>query len=402
MVPTSELSGPAKRLLTVQALFTLAGALAGIFVNIFLWQTRTLHAVTVYNIYFFATIPVFFVLGGVLAKARRRSWGLTLGALLYTCFYSLLLAWGTGAGDHLPFLGILSGAATGFTWINLHTLAYDLVTREQRDRYFGLNGLFNTVSSLVGPLVAGFIIYRLGSPGGYRVVFGIAVAVFLAETVLSLTLHSAGGESLRLRTALSLRVTPGWHRAVMAHFVTGTRDGVLMTVGSILIYAMGANAMDFGRFNSLFALLTTGAYFLAGRLIRPGNRRMFFQLGSWGSFAAPVLLAVVPGLSGIVAFNVLNAVFPVFWNVPYMSQYFDLMQSVPRSAERRVELIISREIWLDLGRVVSASAFLLTGSNLSGPALRLVVPLAVAPLLLLPWLMAPSASRRGADVAAGV
>lgn len=393
-MPTSELSGPARRLLTVQALYILAGALAGIFVNIFLWQTRTLRAVTIYNLFYFTAIPVFFIVGGALAKAYRRSWGFTLGALLHSLFYSLLLVWATEAGDHLGFLGTLAGAATGFSWINLHTLAYDLVSREQRDRFFGLNGMFNTVSTLVGPLVAGFVIFRLGSPGGYRFVFGAAVAVFLVETVLSLGLRSAGGESLRLRTAFSLHAAPGWERALAAHFVAGARDGVLMTVGPILIYALGANTLDFGRFNSLFALLTTGAYFLGVRLLRPGNRGTFLALGSWGSFAAALAIAVVSGLPGIMVFNVLNAIFPVFYNLPYLAQYFDLMQTVPHAAERRVELIISREIWLDFGRVVSAAAFLLTGSSLTGPALRLVLPLATAPLLLLPWLMSPASTRR--------
>ncbi|MGE5591238.1 MAG: MFS transporter [Bacillota bacterium] len=289
---TSQLSGPAKRLLTVQALYILAGALAGIFVNIFLWQTRTLRAVTIYNLFFFTAIPVFFIVGGILAKAYRRSWGFTLGALLHTLFYSLLLVWATEARNHLGLLGTLAGAATGFSWINQHILAYDLVPREQRDRFFGLNGLFNTVSTLVGPLVAGFIIYRLGSPGGYRVVFGVAVAVFLVETALSLRLRSAGGDSLSLRTAFSLHAVPGWERALASHFAVGIRDGVMMTVGPILIYALGANTLDFGRFNSLFALLTTGAYFLAVRLVRPHNRPAFLALGSRG------LLGRHPGCCG--------------------------------------------------------------------------------------------------------
>lgn len=115
--------------------------------------------------------------------------------------------------------------------------------------------------------------------------------------------------------------------------------------------------------------------------------------------AATLVVAVVSGMPGILAFNVLNAIFPVFYNLPYLAQYFDLMQSVPHAAERRVELIISREVWLDFGRVESAAAFLLTGSSLTGPALRLVLPLATAPLLLLPWLMSPASVRRAEQTA---
>ncbi|MHB9145685.1 MAG: MFS transporter [Symbiobacteriia bacterium] len=391
-MPTSRLSGPARRLLAVQTLFQLAVSLAGVFVNIFLWQTSALRAVTIYNIYFFVTIPVFFAVAGVLVKAQRRSWGFTLGAVLYSAFYSLLLAWGAAAAHHLAFLGILAGMAAGFSWINLHTLAFDLIPREQRDYYYGLNGSLNTVATLLGPLVAGYIIYRLGNPAGYRVVFGFAVVVFLTEAVLSLGLASAGGgQRLDWKVVFSRRVVPGWPRTLAAHLVVGSRDGVLMVLTPILIYSIGGNALAFGRLNSLFALLMSVAYFLAGRLIRLDNRRPFFVLGAWGSFLAPVALSLLAGVPGVVVFNVLNSIFPVFWNVPYSSQYFDIVQMAPHSADRRVEFILVREICLNLGRVTSAGAFLLAGSSLSGPGLRLLLPLAIAPMLLLPRLMAPAA-----------
>lgn len=390
-LPTSRLSGPARRLLVVQTLFQLAVSLAGVFVNIFLWQSSTLRAVVIYNIFYFPTIPVFFAVAGVLVKAVRRSWGFTLGAVLYSVFYSLLLAWGNAAASHLAFLGILAGIAAGFSWINLHTLAFDLVPPEQRDYYYGINGALQTAATLLGPLVAGYVIYRFGNPLGYRLVFGFAVIVFLAEAAVSLGLASkGGGQRMNWNVVFSRRIVPGWTRTMWAHFVVGNRDGVLMVLAPILIYSMGGNAMAFGQLNSLFSLLMAGAYFLAGRLIRRDNRGRFFILGAWGSFLAPVALSLLGGMPGLLLFNVLNSIFPVFWNVPYSSQYFDIVQSAPHSADHRVEFILVREMCLNTGRVVSGVALLLAGASLTGPGLRALLPLAIAPLLLLPWLMPPA------------
>lgn len=400
-MPDSRLAGPARRLLVVQSLVLLGNSLAGVFVTIFLWQTRALGAVGLFNFYLFAVIPVVFLAGGFLVKASRKAWGLTLGAFLYAAFYALLLVLGNGAGDHLALLGVVDGTAIGLTWVNMHTLSYDLVPTPQRDRYFGLSGLFNTLSMLLGPLVAGFIIFRLGGVLGYRVVFGAAVATFALETVLSLGLQTTGeSRAFEWRQAFSLQVTPGWLQASLAHVVTGTREGLLTVVGSVLLYTVGSNALDFGRLNSAFALMTSLAYFLAGRLIKPGNRRAYFTVGAWGTLAAPLAVALLPGPAGILAFTLLNAVFPVFWSVPYYSQYFDLVQAAPGSAERRVEYIAAREIWLAVGRLASVGAFLAAGSSLTGAGMRLLLPLAVLPILLLPRLMAPRAALEASISAA--
>ena len=95
----------AKLLLIISILFTFGMGLSSIFVNIFFWkQTSSLTVIVIYNLIHNITVPITFVLAGIIAKKKNGIWSLRIGLIIYALFYALMLLIGDKGVSYIYLL----------------------------------------------------------------------------------------------------------------------------------------------------------------------------------------------------------------------------------------------------------------------------------------------------------
>ena len=183
---SKSLPSDTRNLVWIQFLATFSSALAGVFVNIFLWrQVHSFTPLVIFQFFHIFVLVVIYIASAYLFQRRSSAFGIRLGLLFYALFYfSLLILRGRAILWIIP-LGCLNGLAGGFYWSGLNLLQYVLTHDKNRDFYFGTVGFWVTLAGMAGPIIGGGIITlgEIFAPGqllGYYLLFLLTSALFLS------------------------------------------------------------------------------------------------------------------------------------------------------------------------------------------------------------------------------
>ena len=387
----AKLSPAARILVWVQFLFNLAMGLAGIFVNAFLWKTNhSIAAVARFNLVGFFVAMIAFQAAAWFTKRYRSSVSLSVGMGFYAGFYLLLLVTGEQAGRWLVPLGLLYGVGMACYWAALHTLTYDLTGDEGRDYFYGISGFFNTVAVTVAPLASGQLLDAISGVQGYRLIFGLTLANFIATMLVSRLIRDRGSDrDYRWREVwLPARPNPLWRRIMWAHLFLGVRDGMFSWITLLLLFMYTGGELAFGRVNSVLSLTGLLAYQLVGRFLNPGNRRAALTGGTLAHLLVTVFMAVFLNVYGVVIYAFFAIALVVVWSVPLASLSFEAIESQGEGPRLRIEYIAAREIPLGIGRVITIGTFLLLAARFGEiDVLRWHLPVVAGLLVVGSWLV---------------
>lgn len=348
-------------LILFQALLGLCSGIAGIFVNIFLWKIHPdLTTLAAFNLWMYVSVLVSVVIAGYLARLWDRKSLLLIGIVGYVAFYALTLMLQQRCIHHLALLGILQGIGLGFVAIAQHVLTFDTTNNEFRDRFYAISGFVGSAIGMIAPLISGWFITQFPGIHGYQYIFSVTLVLFILAGVVAALFPSHGVRSrLELGEAILPRRTPReWHAMLMIQAFLGFRDGLFGFMVSIFIFIAMKNELGVGQFNFFASILSLVIFLVLNRTIRIQNRLLFICVGSVGTFVATVVVSVDPGFWGILIFNIGLTVFGPCFNIPVGSMAFEIISSIPKGAERRIEFIVAREIPLGIGRIVSIFVFL--------------------------------------------
>lgn len=348
------LSSSARRLIWINGLWALANGLSGLFTNVYLWRLRPGVATPAYyNLWLFMTILVAMPLLGAVAKRRGAAMINAVGMALYAGFYLCLLLLKEQAAFHLEVLGIFSGLALSCYALATHVLAYDLTNEGNREHYYNRNGLVASLSGLVAPLAAGFVVSSFPELAGYRIIFIASFVLFAGAALLGISLHTPrSGSAYRVLSVLP-GTDRGWHRLLGAYALLGMRDGVFSFAVNLLVYLATGGERSVGNFAFVTAAVGMGAFWLAGRLMTPATRHRLFPAGAVLMGVATALVGLGPTWPVMLAYGLLSALALPFWQTAYVTTAFDVIKHASGDRDLRIEMIAAREIPLNLGRMAS-------------------------------------------------
>ena len=179
-----KLKPASKRLITTLSLYWFAGALSGLFVNIFIFkQTESFTPVVIFNLFvFLSLVSIYLASGYWLRKFSARSL-IKLGIASLAIFYALFVILREKALFWILPLGLIKGAGEGFYWSGFNLHQYVHTQETDRDYYFGVITFWISVFSVIGPLIGGLIIswgnnLIQGSFYGYYLLFLLSSLVF--------------------------------------------------------------------------------------------------------------------------------------------------------------------------------------------------------------------------------
>ncbi|MFC4076889.1 MFS transporter [Salinithrix halophila] len=349
-------------LLVISGLFAVSSALSNTFVNVYLWKLQHNFAVIGrFNLANYLALGITFIFAGRLAKQVDRVIAIRIGVALQAAFYLSVLLLGTQSVRFVPLLGSFLGVGSGFFWLAYNVLYFEITERYNRDIFNGINGLLTSVAGIVAPLISGLVITQVDHFTGYRIIFTLSLVVFLAAVVVSFLLRrrSAHGE-YRIWEVLDLTLKRGshWYWVNLAMIAHGAREGLFAFLISLLIYVATGNELTLGSYLTAASGMALISYFVVGRFMRMTWRDESIFLG-----AAMLGIVVLPLIWDVntwtlVILGVGAALFYPVYMVPLTSAVFDVIGENHETASLRVEYVVARELSLNIGRLLSVTAFL--------------------------------------------
>lgn len=359
-----HLEPPIRRLLLISGLFSLSIGLSNTFVNIFIWKVdKNFTSIALYNLSIYLSMPIAFVLAGMICMQFRIVFAMRFGLILHILFYGSVLFAGEMLAPRPYILGGMMGLAAGFYWFSFNMFSLTYTASGQRDGFFGFNGVVMAVAGMIAPLVAGQLIAtedRFGGLTGYHVIFAISLGLFLAAVFCC---HGLGSDklvqSIRLQTVFSALQYRSWRMTVVASALYGIREGVFVFLISLLMYLSTGSEISLGNFLFMQGGLSFISFYFVGRYTTGYNRLRILQVGA-GLMAAAALLFLLPISTHLILWygGVIALVLPLFLT-PMQAFVFDEISFMESKLPRRAEHLIVRELFSNGGRAIGIFTFLL-------------------------------------------
>ncbi|WP_433752180.1 MFS transporter [Paenibacillus amylolyticus] len=361
-------------LLGVNGLFALAGALSGTFLNVFLWKSRPDYAMLGwFTLSQQLAIGLTFWLAGKWVKEHNKMSALRLGTALSGIFYMIVLWAGSKAVDWIWPLGILLGCSLGLFWIAFNVVYFEITDRKNRDLFNGWVGLLGSMTGIIGPWFSGLIITRMTDNTGYQLIFTVSLVIYVIAVVFSFFLKKRKVSGTYRWSEpwiqLSKRDSP-WRTLGWGLFAQGAREGVFAFLIALLVYLATAQEYKLGQFSLITSAVALVSYWAAGKWFKPQYRLKGMFIG------ALILLIVLLPLLWKVTYGTLlimgigSAVAMPLYILPMISAGFDMMGTSGENVEKRVELVVLRELCLMGGRIFGLTIFIITVMNT--PSLRML------------------------------
>ncbi|MGV2964646.1 MFS transporter [Paenibacillus sp. AGC30] len=374
-------------LLGVNGLFALAGALSGTFLNVFLWKSRPDYAMLGwFTLSQQLAIGLTFWLAGKWVKEHNKMSALRLGTALSGIFYMIVLWAGSKAVDWIWPLGILLGCSLGLFWIAFNVVYFEITDRENRDLFNGWVGLLGSMTGIIGPWFSGLIITRMADNTGYRLIFTVSLVIYVIAVVFSFFLkkRKVSGTYRWSEPWIQLsKPDSPWKTLALGLFAQGAREGVFAFLIALLVYVATAQEYKLGQFSLITSAVALISYWAVGKWSKPQYRSRGMFIG-----ALILLIVLIPLLWKVTYVTLLimgigSAVAMPLYILPMISAGFDMMGTSDENVEKRVELVVLRELCLMVGRLFGLIIFIITVIN--SPSLRmltwLIIVLGAFPLI---------------------
>lgn len=349
-------------LIIIGGLYSLSVALSNTFVNIYLWkQSESFYDIGLYNLIIVIFQPITFILAGKMAKRLDRVIVLRFGIIFLTAFYLVVLLVRESASDFIVLLGAILGIGYGFYWLAFNVLTFEITEPENRDFFNGFLGIMSSVGGMVGPFLAGYIITHMFGYKGYTVIFSVSMAFFALAVVLSFFIkrRPAHGRFRFGRIIKERKLNDNWRRITWAHVCQGWREGTFFFIVSVFVFISTGSELSLGSFGLINSGIGLVVYFIASRFIKKQYRNRFILIGGCGLFISIFLLIYDVSYTKLLIYGGSIALFYPLLLIPYVSLTYDVIGRGWKAAEMRVEYIVVRELYLNVGRALSILVFLL-------------------------------------------
>lgn len=352
-------------LLVIGGLYSLGIFLSNTFVNVYLWkQSGDYTTIAVYNLGIFLFQPVTFIVAGKIAKKVDRVIVLRLGVTFLSLFFLCVLLIGEASSKYNFMLGSLLGIGYGFYWLAFNVLTFEITEPETRDFFNGFLGVLQSFGGMIGPLLAGIIIAKMEANIGYTTIFSISFTLFILSVVCSFFLNrrQAEGNFHFKRILRERHHNKNWGRILYAHIFQGLREGIFAFVITIWVFLITGSEFSLGMFNLVLSGLSFIFYFVATKFIKIHMRKKAILLGSLLLyFSIFIILFNISYFQLIIYAFFIGIAYPII-NVPYVSMTYDVIGKAWKAKDLRVEYIVVRELFVNIGRVASILVFLIAVS----------------------------------------
>lgn len=349
-------------LLLIGGLYSLGIFLSNTFVNVYLWkQSEDYKTIAIYNLAVYIFQPLAFIVAGKLAKKIDRVIVLRLGIVFLSLFFLSVLGLGEKAAIFSFLLGSLLGIGYGFYWLAFNVLTFEITEPDTRDFFNGFLGILESVGGMIAPLVAGLIIIKMSADTGYTIIFSLSFILFICAVSCSFLIkrRHADGAFQFAEVWSERRKNKNWNSILFAHVFQGLREGIYVFIITIWIFLITDSEFSLGVFNLVLSGMSLISYFIATKYIKPTMRKNTILYGSiLLYFSIFIIIYPIYDLQLFIYAVVIGIAYPII-RIPYVSLTYDVIGMAPKVTELRIEYIVIREIFSNIGRIISIGIFII-------------------------------------------
>ena len=351
----NTLSKTAKIFLVIVCLNGVANSLSSIFVNVYLYKlSQNLYDVALFNLVSYLIWAPVFILAGWLSKKTDRKLGLIAGGCFQLLFYFVLLMLADSASENIVMLGLIFGIGSGFYWLSVNTISVDVTNQSNRDLFNGVNGMFNSFSQMIGPAAAGWIITLQHGFNGYQIIFTCTFILFLLSVGLTFLLpKQLGKETFNWKALWEINKNSEWGQLAFVFSCLAFRDGVLSFAIWIWVYMITGSEGSLGNYVFLTTTISMVTYYFIGRFVREKNNWLYIITGTIGISLAILVLVLDVSYTTLLIYGIASGLFIPLFEVPFNTLSLNTISKFDLSGKLRIEMVISREMALSAGRILS-------------------------------------------------
>lgn len=351
--------------------------MSGLFLNLYLWRlTQDLTINAVYNIISFAMTPAAFALGGLIAKKRDRMLTYRIGIVMIAFFYLMVIITQEHVPDYYIWFALFNGISSGFYWTGYLVLQYDVSTDSNRIRFLAMNMVMFNTAGLAGPALAGFIIQRNEGLQGYIFIFTLAFIMFVIAAIVSFripTVHSHHRIYYLKMMGLVMQRNRRWLKALYGFLVMGLFQGIMLFLPNIILFQAVGREDWVGYLGVFFSSLTVATGYVISRKAQKENVRVYVFASTTGVVIGSGLLLLGVEIWSVVTFMILFSICNPLAINTLTSYYYRLMGTLPLKGQLRIESVVMRELFLNIGRVISISLLVLLVADLQSAWMPVVL-----------------------------
>lgn len=341
-------------------LFTAGMVLSGAFVNIYIWKLKSdFNLIIKYLISTYITVPFIFYLCGYIGMYIDRLSIYKIGIAFHSIFYLFVLLVREKITDYLVIFGIIYGIAIGFYWFGYHILTIDYTDFGKREKFYATTSIIASVSSMLGPLISGFIIHILPDLKGYYVIFAVSSFLMLSSVVLVSPLKSKPILKPYKIEDLIFTKNKKWLKTMIGYFFISGKDAISMFLISILVVKTTGSEFTFGKLAFFVSFITITTSYLIGKFSKPHIRSNYVITGATLYFLIAFILVFKINFHTLVVYSILASVAEILIRIPFSAYAMDLISLDANVNERKMEYIVARDVPIALGRITSLIIFMI-------------------------------------------
>lgn len=375
--PEQRLGKNAVTALIIHSCFQFGASMSGLFLNLYLWRlTQDLVVNGIYNLIVFAITPPAFALGGWIAKKKDRMVTYRLGIMMIALFYLMVIIAREQVAHYYIWFAIFNGIAAGFYWTGYLVIQYDVSTEANRVRFLAMNLVMFNTAGLAGPALAGFVIQRNEGLQGYIIIFTVAFIMFVIAALVSFRIPIVKSHHkmyyLKLM-GLVMNKNRRWLKGLYCFFILGLFQGIMLFLPNILLFQAVGREDWVGYFGVFFSALTVGTGYVISRRAQREQVSQYVLYSTTGVVIGSALLLFQVQLWSVMIFMILFSICNPLAVNTLTSYYYRLIGSLPLKGQLRVESVVMRELFLNVGRVLSISLLLILAGDLNSSWMPIVL-----------------------------
>lgn len=350
-----------KLLLKLQGLLFFTLALAGIFLNVFLFQLGGFKIVASYGLVTFISVFICYTLSGYFLRKRSSISLIRLGLLILAINYGLFFILRERSIDFFLLLGGLNGIGAGCFWAGNNLTQYIATHEHTRSEYFGKLNFFINMGSALGPILGGAIIYsfRIATlqNTGYAVLFLLVslLLTFIFFFVKKLPDHT--GVDFSLRHVRAHKRTSVWKIVLTQQFLYGLFDSTFSAFSGVLMFLIVQQEFTLGVVSTFSTIVYGLANILAIKLLKRHKHAYLF--GMIFCSLGLLLFGLQQNWLGIASLILITNVFFPLLNITTTKAIYDTIDRNEEPWENKYHFLLERDSCLGFGRILSYAVLLL-------------------------------------------
>lgn len=336
----------------------MAGAVAGIFLPIYIYQWGGLKAVAVLVLLERGLVTMNSLLLGKFVVKIGYKWSVLLSSLLFALFYILIASFSLSY-QLIVVISVVTSLIIPLYWLpRLSIMAVDGDKKDMGEEV-GLLQLVEKASSILGPLLGGVVL----SIFGFKYLFVlVAILSIISSVPIFFVRNYQLTDGVSIKGFINYLMDPKNRHLIIAFWGQGWANLVDAYFWPIYFFLAIGSFTIFGGIASLTFATSTIMVFVAGKLfdvLRSKKGSQDENEYTLSTIVVSMIQLARPFIKGVMGLFALDTVFSLvlpFWSIDYDSYLYN----AGKKNGGALVFYTYREIWYSLSRFVGGSILLIS------------------------------------------